>query len=168
MWVLITTEVLELERVASGVDISDFPSQDIYWASPEALEELHKLIVARSDSQYSHSFTAWAFFLSRFVDACRELPSVPDAYIQFYNSIAPPVDRSYSKDRPPAFVAMVNVCMTQSAGLFELLLTLITNSPLFVTAAAWRTGSTVTDPNAVAFRSVLKGLFKHFLACSML
>ncbi|KIJ97273.1 hypothetical protein K443DRAFT_105919, partial [Laccaria amethystina LaAM-08-1] len=47
------------------------------------------------------------------------------------------------------------------AGLFNLLGSLLTNSPLFVTAVSWRTGSSISDPNAVAFRSVLKGSIHH-------
>ena len=53
---------------------------------------------------------------------------------------------------------MTKTCLDPDAGLFQLLITLLTNTPLFVASLAWKTGSAITDPNAVAFRSVLKGM----------
>ncbi|KZV81786.1 hypothetical protein EXIGLDRAFT_364446 [Exidia glandulosa HHB12029] len=36
--------------------------------------------------------------------------------------------------------------------------TLLTNSVLFVTFLAWSSGSALTEPNAIAFRAIVKGL----------
>ncbi|EDR12602.1 uncharacterized protein LACBIDRAFT_311161 [Laccaria bicolor S238N-H82] len=48
-------------------------------------------------------------------------------------------------------------CLEPETGLYNLLGNLLTNSPLSVTAVSWKTGSSISKPNAVAFRSVLKG-----------
>ncbi|KAJ3754452.1 hypothetical protein EV360DRAFT_86825 [Lentinula raphanica] len=53
---------------------------------------------------------------------------------------------------------MSQLCLDPKSGLLSLMKTLLTNSPLFVTSIAWKTGSTVTDPNVIAFRSVFKAL----------
>jgi nuclear pore complex protein Nup188 len=80
---------------------------------------------------------------------------VPDSYRSFFDSTLAPPTRG--KEREPIHVLMGRMALSNGVGLFKLLQTLLTSSPLFVTAMAWKTGSTVTDPNAIAFRSVLKG-----------
>ncbi|KAJ3854709.1 hypothetical protein EV368DRAFT_72728 [Lentinula lateritia] len=61
-------------------------------------------------------------------------------------------------DRKAVHVLMSRICSEPKSGLLSLMEALLTNSPLFVTSVAWKTGSTVTDPNAITFRSVFKGL----------
>ncbi|TFK66507.1 hypothetical protein BDN72DRAFT_917479 [Pluteus cervinus] len=63
-----------------------------------------------------------------------------------------------SRDQDSPHVEMCKACLGPEVGLLNLLHSLLTQSPLFVTAVAWKAASTVTDPNAIAFRSVLKGL----------
>ncbi|THH29876.1 hypothetical protein EUX98_g4309 [Antrodiella citrinella] len=161
LWIMLTIEVLELERVAEPgeIKLSDDPvDKDIYWASPDCLSRIHHLITTHQNSQFSCSYLAWAFVLSRLAQTASELKEIPRSYSQFFERLVSPVDRAYQKDKQPVHVLMAHTCLQPEVGLFGLLMTLLTNSPFFVTSIAWRTGSTVTDPNAVAYRSVAKGL----------
>ena len=160
LWILITIEVLELERVAepAGIEVSVDPEdKDIYWSSPESLHKIHDIVTSHPDGQFACQYFAWAFVLSRLVEVCTSLKELPTPYSHFFETIVPPLDRSYSRERDPAHVLMSRAALSPEAGLFHLMLTLLTNSPVFVTSIAWRTGSSITDPNAVAYRSVLKG-----------
>lgn len=159
LWILISVEVLELERAADpgGIEVSHTPEdKEIYWSSPASLERIHELVTSHPDSQFACQYIAWAFVLSRIVEVCTNLKELPSSYSKFFDSIMP-TDRSYTRERDPAHVLMSRAALGQDAGLFQLMLTLLTNSPVFVTSMAWRTASSVTDPNAVAYRSVLKG-----------
>ncbi|KAI0071834.1 hypothetical protein K474DRAFT_1775910 [Panus rudis PR-1116 ss-1] len=164
LWILITIEILELEKVAAppgdkgGMEL---PTDDksVYWSSPESLQRIHELVLSNDGGQFACTYLAWAFVLSRIVAAVTESnKDFPQPYINFVQGLVPQLDRSYAKDREPIHVLMAKTCLSPEAGFFQLILTLLTKSPLFVTAAAWRTGSSITDPNAVAYRSVLKGL----------
>lgn len=160
-WILITIEVLELETVAEpgSVEISANPTRrDIYTSSPDSLKRIHELVTSHGDSQHACTYLAWAFVVSRLSSTVAELEEIPDTYRPFFELLLPNLTRSYSKDREPTHVLMSRTCLEPDVGLFKLILTLLTNSPLFVTAVAWKTGSTVTDPNAIAFRSVVKGV----------
>ncbi|KAI0638631.1 hypothetical protein C8Q77DRAFT_1154251 [Trametes polyzona] len=161
LWILITVEVLELERAAGpgGVEISANPSdKDIYWASPDHLKRIHQAVISQGNSNFACTYIAWTFVLSRISRTALDLKEIPNSYIGFFDSLIPKDSGGYSKDGIRAFELMAKVGLNPDAGLFRLLLTLLTTSPLFVTSVAWRTGSSVTDPNAVAYRSVLKGL----------
>jgi nuclear pore complex protein Nup188 len=170
LWILITVEVLELEQVAEpgAIEISANPrNEDIYISSPDSLKRIHELVLSHSDGQHAFTYMAWAFVLSRLSLAAAALNELPDTYKPFFDLLS--LDRSpHSKDRQPLHVLMSRACLGPEVGLFRLMLTLLTNSPLFVTAVAWRTGSTVTDPNAIAFRSVLKGSTLHPLLLLLL
>jgi len=160
-WILITIEVLELETVAEpgSVEISANPTRrDIYTSSPDSLKRIHELVTSHGDSQHACTYLAWAFVVSRLSSTVADLEEIPDTYRPFFELLLPNLTRSYSKDREPTHVLMSRTCLEPDVGLFKLILTLLTNSPLFVTAVAWKTGSTVTDPNAIAFRSVVKGV----------
>ncbi|EGN94989.1 hypothetical protein SERLA73DRAFT_61618 [Serpula lacrymans var. lacrymans S7.3] len=161
LWILITIEVLELERLAerNGVEISADPSdKTIYTSSPESLKRIHELVTSPSHGNSHHACTylAWAFVLSRLTSQVEEAKEIPDGYRSFFESLVPHQHRS--KEREQMHVLMARTCLSPDVGLFKLISTLLTTSPLFVTVAAWKTGSTITDPNAIAFRSVLKGL----------
>ncbi|KAF9459152.1 nucleoporin subcomplex protein binding to Pom34-domain-containing protein [Collybia nuda] len=161
LWVLITIEVLELETIGEpgALEISDDPhGQDFYATSPQSMERIHQIVLSHVDSQNACTYLAWAFVLSRFASKVGELKEIPTSYRPFFETILPHLNRAYSKDYEPTHVLMSKACLNLEVGLFNLLETFLTQSPLFVTAAAWRKGSSVTDPNAVAFRSVIKGL----------
>ncbi|KZT70286.1 hypothetical protein DAEQUDRAFT_667965 [Daedalea quercina L-15889] len=161
LWILITIEVLELERVAEQGGISlapDAVDPQIYWSSPESLKRIHELVVSHGDSHYACTFMAWAFVLSRLSKAASDTRDLPPAYQPFFDLLLPQQGRSYSKDREPVHVLMARTCLDPDVGLFQLMHTLLTASPVFVTAAAWRAGTSISDPNAVAYRAVLKGL----------
>ncbi|KAJ7242566.1 hypothetical protein B0H12DRAFT_1211807 [Mycena haematopus] len=162
MWTVIMVEVLELETLAdpSGViELSANPTQQgVYTASPQALQRLHELITSNDEGQYACVYMAWASVLSRLAAAVAELEEIPDNYRPFFESILPHLQRAYSKDREPVHIVMTRACLAPNAGLFGLMLGLLTNTPLFVASIAWKMASPVTDPNATAYRSVIKGL----------
>ncbi|KAI0694377.1 hypothetical protein C8T65DRAFT_744383 [Cerioporus squamosus] len=161
MWILITVEVLELERSnePDALEISANPADtDIYWSSPEHLKKIHQTVISQGNSNYACTYIAWTCILSRLAKVALGLKELPDSYKTFFDSLVSQGSDTYSQDAQQAVALMTNIGLSSDAGLFRLLLTLLTTSPLFVTSAAWRTGSTVTDPNAVAYRSVLKGL----------
>jgi nuclear pore complex protein Nup188 len=160
VWILIMLEVLELERVAEpgGIEIAVDPAEDaLYTASPASLTRLHELITTHANSHHACVYMAWAFVLSRLVAVKSQLKTLPPAYHEFFRSLPPQGDRSYVIDADSVHRAMAKRCLEPEVGLFPLMLTLLTASPVFVPSVAWKTGSTVTEPNAVAFRSVFKG-----------
>jgi len=157
LWIVIMVEVLCLETVADELEVSDTPQKDdIYTASPESLKRIHELVVSHSGSQHVCTYLAWAYVLSRLTASVTEQKATPDSYQPFFELILPHLNRS--KEREPTHVLMMRTCLAPEAGLFHTLLTLLQNSPLFVTSVAWRLGSNVTDPNQTAFRAVLKGM----------
>ncbi|KAI0650892.1 nucleoporin subcomplex protein binding to Pom34-domain-containing protein [Trametes meyenii] len=161
LWILISVEVLELERAGGhgGIEISTSPAdKDIYWASPDSLKKIHHTVISQGNSNFACTYVAWTFVLSRISQTALELKEIPNSYKGFFDSLIPQDDGGYAKDGIRAFELMGKVGLNPEAGLFRLMLTLLTTSPLFVTSVAWRAGSSVTDPNAVAYRSVLKGL----------
>jgi len=167
LWILITVEVLELEQIAEPgtIEISNNPSnRDIYIASPDSLKRIHELVVSHGNGEHACTFLAWAFVLSRLALAAADLKEIPDSFHSFFDSLSPN-NSAHSKNREPVHVLMSRMCLEPEVGLFRVILMLLTNSPLFVTAVAWKTGSTITDPNAVAFRSVLKGNNYHLACC---
>ena len=165
IWILITVEVLELESLSEPgtIELSDTPSrQDVYHVSPGSLKKLHDLVTVNTGSQYSCTYLAWTYVVSRLSAKAAELPEIPASFKPFFDYINPPLTRSYTNDRESIHLQMVKTCLDPDVGFFSLVQTLLTRSPLFVTAIAWKTGSSITDPNAIAYRSVLKG---SFLTC---
>ncbi|KAJ7665077.1 nucleoporin subcomplex protein binding to Pom34-domain-containing protein [Mycena polygramma] len=162
MWTIIMLEVLELETLADpsgAIELSDNPAEaDVYTASPHALQRIHELVTGNDDGQYACVYIAWSFVLSRLAAAVAELEEIPDTYRPFFESILPHLHRAYSKDREPTHVLMTRACLAPGADLFGFMYRLLTNTPLFVASIAWKRASPVTDPNATAYRSVLKGL----------
>ena len=172
IWILITVEVLELESLGEPdtIELSDTPSRsDVYHASPASLTRLHDLVITNTGSQYSCTYLAWTYVISRLSAKAAETPSIPASFKPFFDHINPPTTRSYVNDRESIHLQMVKTCLDPDVGLFALMHTLLTCSPLFVTAVAWKTGSSITDPNAIAYRSVLKGSFSDlFISISIL
>lgn len=158
LWMLITIEILELERVAEpdGIEISAAPAdKTFYTASPDSLKRIHDIVTSNAGNQYACTYLGWAFVLSRIGAKIIDMKEVPESYRSFYDSTQAYPSRG--KEREPTHVLMGRVALSNEVGLFKLLHNFLTTSPLFATAVAWKTGSTVTDPNAIAFRSVLKG-----------
>ncbi|KAF7302838.1 hypothetical protein MKEN_01245900 [Mycena kentingensis (nom. inval.)] len=154
MWTVIMVEALELEALAdpnTTVEISAAPRDpSVYTASPRSLQRIHELVTTNDDGQYVVVYIAWAFVLSRLASAADALDEIPDAYKMFFKAIV--------KDREPAHAVMTRAALVPAAGLFGLLFSFLTDSPLFVASVAWKRASAVTDPNATAYRSVIKGL----------
>jgi nuclear pore complex protein Nup188 len=158
IWILLLLEVLELERVGTRVDFSEKRDPTLYTSSPAALAAIHELVMQNQDGRYACVYLAWAYVLSRLITVKTEMEPVAEAYKTFFNSIAPRQDRSYPGGVESLPLHMARSCLSPAAGLFETMHGLLTASPLFVTSQAWKAGSSITDPNAVGFRSVFKGL----------
>jgi len=159
-WILLSVEVLELEALGdpNTIEISETPSRpDVYYSSPASLEKLHNVVTTHQSSQYCITFLAWTYVISRLAARAEKQPDIPASFSRFFSTLNPSTNRSYSKDREPLHVQMAKACLEPDVGLFKLLEHLLTQSPLFVTAVAWKRGSSITDPNAVAYRSVMKG-----------
>ncbi|KAJ3566246.1 hypothetical protein NP233_g7118 [Leucocoprinus birnbaumii] len=151
LWIMVTIEVLELENVAEQEFVQSLDvSGTTYLASDDSLKKLHELVTLHQDSQYACTYLAWAFVLSRLVNSPSHAP--------FLESLSASSARHSSRSKDPIHVQMLQACLNPDAGLFQLILSLLTKSPLFVTSVAWKTGSWLTDPNVIAFRSLMKGL----------
>jgi nuclear pore complex protein Nup188 len=165
-WILITVEALELEHVGHDdvLELSETPTGKIlYISSPDTLSQLHDIVNSDTNSQFACTYLAWTYVLSRIVAKAKTLEAVPPAYQNFLNMINPTLTRAYTKDPEPLHVDMAKACIAPEAGLFSLLNNLLTKSPVFVLSAAWKTGSSVTEPNMIAYRSVLKGEWCTYL-----
>ncbi|KAI0068511.1 hypothetical protein BV25DRAFT_1817355 [Artomyces pyxidatus] len=161
IWLLIMLEVLELENFSDNgpPDISAEPSDTgLYTASPESLKKLHHLVISHGDGHFSMVFLAWTIILSRLEAAVAMLPECPPSYRDFFDSLDPQGPHSYSKGQDPFHTRMLQRCLDPNVKLFDLLLAMLTTTPVFVTSIAWRADSAITDPNSVAYRSVIKGL----------
>ena len=160
MWMLVMVEVLELETMAEPdtIEISDDPeNKDLYTASPKSLQRIHELVSSHSESQYAMTYLGWSFVLSRLSVKALDMQQMSSSYRPFFDLVNRHTDK-HAKTAEPTHTLMARSCLSPEAGLFRLIRHLLSSSPLFVTAVAWRTGSSVTDPNAIAFRSVLKGM----------
>ena len=155
--VVLTLEVLELETVGESLDITLSPSEaSVYVAYPEALQRIHELVMSQGDRQFGCTYLAWAFVLSRLQAAAGELGGPPENYRTFFQTIA---QTASLRDKPllPLPQLMVQRCFDPDANVIDLFHSLLTQSPLFVTGLHLRRGSALTESNAVAFRSVMKG-----------
>ncbi|KAJ8519666.1 hypothetical protein ONZ45_g3382 [Pleurotus djamor] len=141
LWMLITVEVLELEGLTGpeAIQLEEGSADSLYISHPESLKRIHQLVTSNSHIALE----------------AKELPNGFQAFFQFVDS---QLDKPYSKDRETAEKLMIQACLDTNVGLFDLIFSLLTRSPLFVSSIAFKTGSEVTDPNAIGFRSVLKGL----------
>ncbi|KAI0315383.1 hypothetical protein OF83DRAFT_1132303 [Amylostereum chailletii] len=161
IWLLIMLEILDLEFFADhgAPDLIVPPSKgDLLMKSPESLKKIHHLIIAHGDSQYAAIYLAWAIVLSNLEAAVAQLDKCPPAYQEFFDTLDPRGLRPYSKNGEPIHKLMLQRCLDPSVGLFNLLLSILTTSPVFVISISWHTDSAVTDPNAIAYRAVIKGL----------
>ncbi|KAH9482136.1 Nucleoporin nup184 [Psilocybe cubensis] len=164
MWILITIEILELEMIGGDepvIELSEKPTRtDVYWTSIDSVKRLHNIVSSNTDSRYSCTYLAWTYALARIEEAAFRIINIPEPWRALLAEINPPMHtgRTYVKDWERTWVTMSKTCVQPEVGLLGLLKSLLTKSPLFVTSVAWKTGSSVTDPNAIAYRSVLKGL----------
>jgi nuclear pore complex protein Nup188 len=166
VWLLLLIEVLELETFSDNgnPDISGPPSTEgMYTSHPDSLQRLHLLVTSHGDSNYAAVYLSWTLMVARLETAVLALDECPPAYLSFFNSLDVHGGRPYSKHREPVHTLMLQRVLDPSVGLFNLLLSLLTTMPLFVTSIAWKADSSISEPNAVAYRSVVKGTPYHFL-----
>ncbi|KAF8178012.1 hypothetical protein BJ912DRAFT_930157 [Pholiota molesta] len=153
VWILITIEVLELETLGQddAIELSDSPSRpDVYYASPDSLKILHDLITSHTDSQYSCTYLAWTYVLSRLSAKAAQTTDIPTSYQAFFDHI-------YQRSR--AHTRANGESMSGSRGW------IVQPSPKpadkltsFCYGAGVEDRIVIDRPNAIAYRSVLKGL----------
>ena len=171
VWLLLMIEVLELETFSDNgnPEISGTPSTEgIYTSHPDSIQRIHQLVTSHSDSNYAAVYLAWTLIVARLETAVATLDECPPAYRSFFDSLDVQNRRPFSKNRGPIYTSMLQRVLDPSVGLLNLILSLLTTTPLFVTSIAWKTDSSISEPNAVAYRSVVKGAqcrFTHHLHC---
>ncbi|KIY52286.1 hypothetical protein FISHEDRAFT_69977 [Fistulina hepatica ATCC 64428] len=158
LWILITVEVLQLEELyTQGIDMTAPPTESsLYTSSPDVLSKIHGLIMSHSDRKYVCTYLAWAYVLSRLETATTSLKEVPQRYAMFFLTLSS--NALLQKDREPIHKQMVHACLHPDAALLPNLLSMLTNTTVFMTSKAWRTGSALTESNVDAFRAIIKGL----------
>ncbi|KAI0265861.1 hypothetical protein BC834DRAFT_955087 [Gloeopeniophorella convolvens] len=161
VWLLLMIEVLELETFSDNgnPDVTGAPSTEgMYTAHPDSLKRIHQLVTSHGDSNFAPVYLAWTLIVARLEAAVVGLDECPPAYRSFLDSLDVHSGRPYSRNREPIHTLMLQRSLDPSVGLFGLLRSLLTSMPLFVTSIAWKTDSSISEPNAVAYRSVIKGL----------
>ncbi|KAH9972952.1 hypothetical protein BGW80DRAFT_1437328 [Lactifluus volemus] len=154
VWLLLLIEVLELETFSDNgnPEISGSPSTEgMYTSHPDSLQRIHQLVTSHGDSNYAPVYLSWTLMVARLETAVSALDECPSAYRSFFDSLDVHSGRPYSKNRSSVHTLMLQRVLDPSVGLFSLLLSLLTTTPLF-------TDSSISEPNAVAYRSVVKGL----------
>lgn len=161
LWVLMTIEVLNLEGlIEPGVQLVDTPDDaGPLHVSPDSLQKVHQLVMSHTSPGYVCTMLAWGLYLKAMCDAASLLAERPAHYQPFLREIRASQEVAFKKGEKELHATIVSACLRPESGLFAFLLTLLTQSPLFVAAIAWRTASSITDPNAVAYRALLKGTF---------
>jgi len=169
VWLLLMIEVLELETFSDNGNpqISGPPStEDIYTSHPDSLQHIHQLVTSHGDSNYAVVYLAWTLIVARLETAVSALEECPPAYRSFFDSLDVQNRRPFSKNREPIHTLMLQRVLDPRVGLLNLLLSLLTTTPLFVTSIAWKADSSISEPNAVAYRSVVKGTRCRFIPSS--
>jgi len=144
LWIIVILEAFKLDKVVE----SSNNLRMTYLASNDCLKRLHELISSHTDSRYVCMYLAWAFLLCRL--------SNDPMQTSFLETLSTSDDRQDQPNRKPVYLQMLQACLSPDAGLLQLIFSLLTKSPLFVTSVAWKTGSWLCDPNAIAYRSVIK------------
>jgi nuclear pore complex protein Nup188 len=168
VWLLLMIEVLELEKFSDNgnPDISGPPSTEgMYTSHPDSLKRIHQLVTSHGDSNYAAVYLAWTLIVGRLEAAVVALDECPQAYRSFFDSLDVQNGRPFSKNREPVHTLMLQRVLDPSVGLLNLLLSLLTTTPIFVTSIAWKTDSSISEPNAVAYRSVVKGTPVYLISC---
>ncbi len=166
IWLLLMIEVLELETFSDNgnPEISGpLSTEGMYTSHPDSLQRIHKLVMSHGDSNYAAIYLAWTLIVARLETAVSALEECPPAYRSFFDSLDIQNGRPLSKNREPVYTLMLQRVLDPSVGLLNLLLSLLTTTPLFVTSIAWKTDSSISEPNAVAYRSVIKGTRCRFI-----
>lgn len=155
LWILITIEILELENLSDGTDISAVDNP--YLASPESLEKIHAIVTGSTNGQFACTYLAWTYALSRITAMLSTMDAIPPSYQNLATMLN--IGNAYAE---PLHVQMARVCLHPDVGVFSILHDILTNSSLFVISKAWQANSPISVPNAVPYRSTLKGKHHHY------
>ncbi|KAI0031662.1 hypothetical protein K488DRAFT_51614 [Vararia minispora EC-137] len=162
-WLLVMICSLQFEN--DGVlDLTGPPSDDGHFtSSPDVLTKLHQLFISHGDSQYVPVCVAWALVLSHLELAVRRLDECPAPYRAFFDSLDPRTPRTYSKNAEPTAQFILTRCLDPGAGFLRTLLSLLTETPLFVTTIYMGVDSALTMPNTAYHRLVIKELLVNLM-----
>jgi nuclear pore complex protein Nup188 len=64
----------------------------VYHASPEILKQ-HDLVTMDTGSQYSCTYLAWTYVVSRLSAKATEAPEISESFKPFFDCISPPLNR---------------------------------------------------------------------------
>ncbi|KZT41836.1 hypothetical protein SISSUDRAFT_1059148 [Sistotremastrum suecicum HHB10207 ss-3] len=156
IWILLFIETLNLEKVTDD-EIHDIGGFTLT-TDPKVVVDIHNRVMSNLDPRYSPVILAWATMLQRFFSSMKDLADLPPKYKPILHIIQPPVNSHTTKIPERIFKSMIDYATRHDVLCFERLQALVSSSPLFNTAAAWSSNSALADPNAIAYRSVLKGL----------
>src|SRR5260221_220818 len=132
-------------------------TEGMYTSHADSLKRIHQLVISHGDSNFGAVYLAWTLIVARLETTVLVLDDCPPAYQSFFDSLDVQNGRPFSKTREPIHTLMLQRVLDPSVELLNLLLSLLTTTPLFVTSIAWKTDSSISEPNAVAYRSVVKG-----------
>lgn len=157
LWLVLLAEALNLDRVLDddAFELVAFPQdQTTVLASPQQLGQVHDLVLGANDPRYSPITLAWSCVLFRLHTAAEAQDAVP----QNYEDIVHRISLVPESDPPlPLYQHMLMWALHPEVDVLRRLEALLTKSALFVTAVAWSSGSGFTEPNAIAFRAIVKG-----------
>lgn len=158
IWLVLLTEALNLDHVLDDetFELLELPQDNrTVLASPRHLVQIHELVVGTNNPRYSTVTLAWACILFRLHSSAEAQDEIPRNYEDIVNctSVVP------ESDPPtPLYQYILMWALHTDVDALRHIEMLLTKSALFVTSVAWSTGSAITDPNAIAFRAVIKGL----------
>lgn len=151
--VVTATQILSVELLYErdmDLEVVSLPRNG-YFAQPDALVRVHNLVYSSpSQPRFSPMILAWACVIRRIALAA-ESGEYPEEYTQLMDLLVP--DRSA---RDAVWQEFTRVVLHPDLNLFGTLQQLLT-SPLLDTQVAARVGSSVTCPNDVVIRAIIKG-----------
>lgn len=102
---------------------------------------------------------AWALYLRAISEVASSTAERPQYIVPFLKEIRSSAEVAFKKGEKELHVSLVDACLRPESGLFPFITTLLTDSPVFVASAASKLGSAVTNPDEVAYRALIKGLW---------
>jgi nuclear pore complex protein Nup188 len=134
-------------------------TESMYTSHPDSLKHIRQLVTFHGDSNYAAVYLTWTSIVVHLEMTVLALDDCPPAYQSFFDSLDVQTGRPFSKNHEPIYTLMLQRVLDPSVGLLNLLLSLLTTSPFFVTSIAWKTDSSISELNAVAYSQSYVVLF---------
>lgn len=149
LWTLVLVELLQIDQLIIRDCADTTADASLLISFPEYIARTQDIIFSNVTSQHGFILLAWSCLLAHLADLdITERPA--------YEAIV-----TTAKER---FYQISTHILQPDFGLFKNMRSVLTSSPLFVTAVAQATGSPVTYPNSAVYRFVYKSEhFSHFI-----